>query len=166
MVRRRCCGLVDELPCSQKFAPTKIGDGEEMVIHIEETEAIRLKDLLGLEQEECARQMGLTRQTFQRILKSARSKLALAITEGRSISIEGGNYMLKNRVFECRDCSHRWEVEPCSEGGKHGYEIACPKCGSMNKTKISEDGTKHQCGGVMHQHQHQHQHGHGGCCGK
>ena len=60
-----------------------------------------------------------------------------------------------NRVFECVECHHVWEVEPCTEGGKHGYEIACPECGSMKKLKL-ENGEKHACGGHGHQ---------GGCCG-
>jgi Mrp family chromosome partitioning ATPase len=75
---------------------------------------------------------------------------------------EGGEDMIKNRKFECQDCGHIWEVEPCTEGGKHGYEIACPKCGSMKKIKIGEDGQKHVCGGNHHGHEHGHG---GGCCG-
>lgn len=65
-----------------------------------------------------------------------------------------------NRKFECQDCGHVWEVEPCTNGGKHGYELACPKCGSMKKIKISEDGQKHVCSGGHHG-----EHEHGGCCG-
>ena len=64
---------------------------------------------------------------------------------------------MENRVFECLDCGETWEVEPCSKGGKHGYEIACPKCASMRKTKIDK-GVKHTCGGAEH-----HDHGDGGC---
>jgi hypothetical protein len=73
--------------------------------------------------------------------------------------------MVKNRKFECQECAQVWEAEPCSEGGKHGYEIACPKCGSMKKVKINEDGQKQACGGGQH-HGHEHGAGHsGGCCG-
>lgn len=129
-----------------------------VVLGIEEYEAVRLKDLEGLDQNGCAEQMGLTRQTFQRILQAARSKIAEALVHGRTIKIQGGNYMMKNRVFECAGCGHRWEEVPCTEGGKHGYEIACPKCGSEAKFKITEGG-KTACGGQRHQH------GHGGCCG-
>jgi phage FluMu protein Com len=63
----------------------------------------------------------------------------------------------KNRRFECEDCGHIWEVEPCTAGGMHGYEIPCPKCGSMNKIKIGDDGQRHMCGGGHHEHG-------GGCC--
>lgn len=62
---------------------------------------------------------------------------------------------IEHRVFECADCGEAWKVEPCTMGGKHGYEIACPKCGSLKKMKI-ENGLKHACGGGGHA---------GGCCG-
>lgn len=62
---------------------------------------------------------------------------------------------MENRVFECAGCGHRWEEAPCAEGGRHGYEIACPKCGNESKYKIT-DGRRHACAGRKHQ---------GGCCG-
>ncbi len=153
MPRRRCCGLIDEVPVCQKFIPDNAGRQPAVVLQLEELEAIRLKDGKGWEQADCAVEMGLSRPTFQRILQSARSKIAAALVEGRAIVIKGGNYVMKNRVFECMDCGHVWEVEPCAAGGKHGYEIACPQCGSLKKLKL-ENGVKHACGG----HQH-------GCCG-
>lgn len=71
---------------------------------------------------------------------------------------------MANRVFECVGCAQVWEEPPCTEGGKHGYEIACPKCGSMKKLKIN-NGEKHACGGADHAHSHEHSHGSsGGCC--
>lgn len=157
MPRKRCCGLVDREPCCRRFMPEgPVIDTTEL--YVEELEAIRLKDLEGHDQLACAEAMGLTRPTFQRILQSARRKIAAALVEGHAIKIKGGNYMVKNRVFECRDCGHQWEEQPCSAGGKHGYEIACPECGSMSKMKIGADGAKQMCGG------HRHSHGHG-CCG-
>lgn len=127
---------------------------------VEELEGMRLKGLTGMDQAQCAVSMGVSRATFQRLLNVARQKITSALVEGSTIIIQGGTYMIKNRKFECQDCGHIWEVEPCTEGGKHGYEIACPKCGSMKKIKISEDGERHVCGG-----HHQDGHGHGGCCG-
>jgi uncharacterized protein len=47
--------------------------------------------------------------------------VATALIEGRTIIIEGGNYVLKNQVFECVDCGEVWEVEPCSVGGSKVY---------------------------------------------
>lgn len=53
---------------------------------------------------------------------------------------------MKNRVFECVSCHHVWEEEPCTVGGRHGYEIHCPKCGSLKKMKL-ENGRKYICAG-------------------
>jgi len=159
MSRKRCCGLIEREPDCQRFMPEGSKEINPVELWVEELEAVRLKDLGRMDQACCAATMGLSRPTFQRILQSARIKIAMALVEGRSIIIKGGNYMVKNRVFECQDCGHKWEVEPCTAGGQHGYEIPCPQCGSMNKNKLSEDGVKHACGGG-----HDHQHG-GGCCG-
>lgn len=160
MARKRCCGLVDKEPDFRNFFPEGRQSLAAVELFIEELEAVRLKDIRCLEQTECAVEMRVSRPTFQRILQSARTKIASALVEGRPIIIKGGNYMVKNRVFECQDCKYTWEVAPCSEGGKHGYEIPCPKCGSFKKIKINEDGTKHTCGGGHHHHGHG-----GGCCG-
>ena len=65
---------------------------------------------------------------------------------------------MSNRKFECIKCGHVWEVAPCSEGGGHGYEIACPKCGSMEKMKLT-NGEKTVCGGAGSHA------GNGSCCG-
>lgn len=163
MPRRRCCGLVEQEPSYRRFVPE---DGNETAVAelwVEELEAVRLKDIEAMDQATCAAAMGISRATFQRILQAARLKIAVALVEGRTIIIKGGMYMVKNRMFECKDCGHTWEAAPCTEGGKHGYEIPCPTCGSMSKLKIGEAGEKHACGGGHH-HGEGHSHG-GGCCG-
>lgn len=157
MPRKRCCGKVEQMPCCRRFIPEGELSTSNVELFLEELEALRLKDVAELDQTACSLKMGLSRTTFQRILNSARRKVALALLEGQSISIEGGNYIMQNRTFECVDCAHQWEEKPCTLGGKHGYEIACPACGSMKKSKV-ENGSKHACGGKDHEHGH-------GCCG-
>lgn len=156
MPRKRCCGLVVNEPYCTTFIPAGVPNSAIVVLGIEELEALRLKDLLEYDQCTCASEMGLTRPTFQRILHSARAKVTAALVKGQKIVIQGGNYMVKNRIFECVKCGHVWEVEPCTNGGKHGYEIPCPKCGSMEKIKIDAEGRRHACAGKGHG---------GGCCG-
>lgn len=63
----------------------------EVVLAIDELEALRLKDLAGLEQEECARLMGISQSTLQRTLTAGRAKVAEALVMGKAIRIEGGN---------------------------------------------------------------------------
>ena len=65
---------------------------EEVILTMEEFEAIRLKDFEGLDQTDAAEKMNVSQPTFNRILSSARSKIADALTNGKAIRIEGGNY--------------------------------------------------------------------------
>jgi predicted DNA-binding protein (UPF0251 family) len=60
---------------------------EEVDLNIDELEALRLCDLKNLEQMEAAKKMNISQSTFQRILTSARQKVAQALTEGRAIKI-------------------------------------------------------------------------------
>lgn len=61
----------------------------------EELEALRLADLEGLTQAEAADRMGVSRSTFQRILARARSQVALALSGGHALSIDGGSYRVR-----------------------------------------------------------------------
>jgi len=63
---------------------------EEVVLGLAGAEAIRLADFEGLYQEAAARSMGVSRQTFGRILEDARRAVADAIINGKSLRIEGG----------------------------------------------------------------------------
>jgi hypothetical protein len=58
-------------------------------VHLElaELEALRLVDLQGLTQDEAGEKMGVSRGTIWRLLQSARSKVAQALTEGKQILI-------------------------------------------------------------------------------
>jgi predicted DNA-binding protein (UPF0251 family) len=58
----------------------------------EEREALRLADLEGLTQTEAAEHMGVSRSTFQRIVSRARRQVALALTGGHALQIEGGTF--------------------------------------------------------------------------
>ena len=69
---------------------------EEVRLSVEEAEALRLKELEGLEQEQGAQKMNISRQTFQRVLASARHKTADALLNGKAIRIEGGNFEISN----------------------------------------------------------------------
>ena len=60
---------------------------EEIILTMEEAEAIRLKDKKGLDQTECAKKMKISQSTFQRIITSARKKIAEALIDGKAIKI-------------------------------------------------------------------------------
>lgn len=61
---------------------------DEIVLKKDEFESIRLKDFLGLEQNECAEKMGISQPTFHRLITSGRKKIADAIVNGKAIKIE------------------------------------------------------------------------------
>jgi predicted DNA-binding protein (UPF0251 family) len=102
---------------------------EEVRLSVEEAEAIRLRDLEGLEQEEGAEKMNISRPTFQRVLSSARQKIADALLNGKAIKIEGGNFEVSPLRFRCVN-GHEWDVP---------FEVAvntppqfCPTCNSTS----------------------------------
>ena len=95
----------------------------EVVLKVEELEAIKLKDLENLDQEKCAKKMKISRGTFQRILNSAKKKIADALVNGKAIRIEGGNYKM-----------------PIARGMRRGFGrraggpptiCVCPACGNL-----------------------------------
>jgi len=97
MVRPRLCRRVRFNPNITYFKPQGIPLRElaEVILLVDEFEAVRLKDLEGLEQEECAKKMNISQPTFHRLIISARKKVAEAIIHGKAIRIEGGSYKYK-----------------------------------------------------------------------
>jgi len=77
-------------PDATYFKPAGIplANLEENVINVDEWEAVRLADAEGFGQEKAASKMRISQPTFNRLLSSARSKLANAITKGKAIKIE------------------------------------------------------------------------------
>ena len=88
--KKRC---IYQNPGFRYFKPRGIPLSQLNIIrlNLEEYEAIRLKDMVGLDQIEAAQQMNVSRGTFQRILKSAHQKIAMAIIENSAIEIKGGD---------------------------------------------------------------------------
>ena len=131
---------VDRIPEVTYFKPvgTPLRALEEVRLSVEEAEAIRLKDLEGLEQEECAERMGVSRPTFHRVLGSARQKVADALLNGKAIRIEGGNFEMASRRFRCND-GHEWEV-PFEEMVR-GQPLSCPRCHSPKVLPLHPPGS-------------------------
>lgn len=117
---------VEFFPEDTLFAPCgkPMCEVEEIILKVEELEAMRLKDIEDLNQEECAERMNISRQTFQIIIDSARGKVARALTEGKAIRISGGNYTTSHCKFKCIDCGAQYDVN--FEQDKN----VCPECGS------------------------------------
>lgn len=130
-VKYRC---VESIPLITCFQPIGVPPGslQEVILSIEEAEAIRLKDLEGLDQEEGAQRMHVSRATFRRILDSARRKMAEALIQGKAIRMEGGNFEMAISRFRCAENGHEWEIP----FGVRIAEKACPTCWSTNIRRI------------------------------
>jgi len=60
---------------------------EVVELSLEETEALRLKNVENLDQNEAAEKMKTSQSTFQRILSIANKKVSQALIEGKAIKI-------------------------------------------------------------------------------
>ncbi len=114
---------VKAMPQVTYFKPSGIPMSclEEIVLAVDELEALRLKDLEGLEQYECAARMNVAQSTLQRILVGAREKVARAIVEGKALRIQGGAYALEGER-RCPRCRRR--VDPPDPAAAD----SCPDC--------------------------------------
>jgi RNA polymerase sigma factor (sigma-70 family) len=68
-----------------------MADLEKVTLFKDELEALKLCDFDGLTQEEVGREMGISRGTAQRILASARRKVAMCLSQGKAILFEQEN---------------------------------------------------------------------------
>lgn len=129
MPRPPKCRRVAFMPGVTYFKPAGIPLKvlEEVRLSIEEAEAIRLKDLENLEQKQGAERMDISRPTFQRVLGSARQKVADALLHGKAIRIEGGDFEMAPVHFKCQN-GHEWEV-PFEDAMSRPPE-QCPTCDS------------------------------------
>ncbi len=136
MARPFKCRRVAYVPGVTYFKPAGIplGSLEEVQLSLEEAEALRLKELEGLEQEQGAERMNISRPTFQRILASARQKVADAILNGKAIRIEGGNFEIAPGRFRCRG-GHEWAVDNTA-----GTPASCPQCNDTDVQPVFPKG--------------------------
>ena len=119
MPRPPCCRRVMGKPAASLFTPAgnQSRPGEQVVVSLDEFEAIRLADREGLKQEDAAEQMQISRPTFGRVLESAHRKVADALVHGKFLKIEGGP-VCTLEPSEPHDCPHRRQRgtgAPCSE---------------------------------------------------
>ncbi len=98
MTRPQKNRIVSCPPGALVYKPTGIPTSElgQVVISLDEYEAINLLDYQGMDQESAAGEMGVSRPTVTRIYSSARKKIAQALAEGKAIHIEGGSISPNN----------------------------------------------------------------------
>jgi Predicted DNA-binding proteins len=91
--------ILDAALPEQRFRPfgSQLVSEGEVVLTLDEAEALRLADLEGLYQQAAATHMGVSRTTFGRIVASARRKTADAILHGKKLRVEGGPIAIGDR---------------------------------------------------------------------
>lgn len=105
---------------------------EHAHITVDELEALRLSDLLGLSHEETAKQLKVSRPTVTRMLARAHQMVADALVNGKAIQIQGGDYILEGCECVCPKCGARWSA-PAGELGQ--------VCGSCSDTETESSGS-------------------------
>jgi len=149
VVRPRKPRLVSYQPPVRYFEPRGWTRAAQTAVSLtlDELEALRLTDLAGLGQGQCAQQMGISQSTVQRILGSARRKVADALVHGKGIHIEGGEfaYPFPLLLLHCHTCGASWSESLLVPEGPY----SCFYCGSDLVEPLRDDdgGTAHlqQC---------------------
>lgn len=135
--------IVHEPPRFVRFKPAGVRCqvGAELILSLDEYEAIRLADHQGLDHAQASEEMEISRSTFTRLIEKARKKLAALIVEGREVIIEGGNIHFRGNLVKCMACGLMFKTNFENNINK------CPSCESENLLDLA--------GGF----------GHGRCCG-
>jgi len=107
MGRSKKCRKVCCLPQTTRFSPAGSKKKTAITMTVDEYETIRLLDKEGFSQDRCSEQMQISRTTVQAIYASARHKIALALVDGLTLCISGGDYALcdgKEDFCACGGC--------------------------------------------------------------
>ena len=100
MARPRKCRRICHMPPAREFLPAGESAGE-VRLTLDEVECLRLLDVEGLTQEQCAAQMEVARATAALICAGARAKVADALAHGKAIRIQGGEVSLCRHMGRC-----------------------------------------------------------------
>jgi predicted DNA-binding protein (UPF0251 family) len=126
MPRPKCCRRIVGIPHNNYFKPKGIPSTllEEVILTLDEYEAIRLADFEGLYQEQAAVKMNVSRQTFGRIIELAHKKIADVIINGKALKIEGGEISIEEaKSIECHRCHKSFNPLQATR-----ETIICPYC--------------------------------------
>ena len=94
MPRPKKLKTVNGLPEYNLYGPINASTENYIIMSIEEYETIRLIDVEGLKQNECALRMQVGRVTVQKLYADARYKIADLLVNGNVLKIQGGSYQV------------------------------------------------------------------------
>lgn len=113
-------------PVFTEFKPTSIPRKllKQSYLTLDEFEAFRLADHIGLGHEEASNEMNISRSTFTRLIEQARKKIAGMIVNGNILTIDGGNVHFRRNTIRCASCGHMFNIDINTTIKK------CPECDS------------------------------------
>ncbi|MFO8016275.1 MAG: DUF134 domain-containing protein [Candidatus Woesearchaeota archaeon] len=162
MPRPRMMRRVGFRPDVTHFKPAgvRLAALSEVTLAFDEFEAVRLKDHEQTSQTDAAKKMNVSQPTFQRIISSARKKIAEALVNGKAIRIEGGNFRMVTP--ERRRMARRGGSPVLGAGrgaGRKGGNAlgpegicVCPECGHKATHQRGTPCSRRKCpacGGTM-----------------
>jgi predicted DNA-binding protein (UPF0251 family) len=107
---------------------------QQIVITVDELEAMRLADFLEMTQEEVAQRMQVSRPTVTRMLSRAHRAVAEALVHGKAICIQGGDYRVGQ---QCESCG-QWFALGAEGTGAAGCPCQDPE-GEENQSEPGKD---------------------------
>ncbi len=118
-------------PLMQGFKPYGIPrrSVSSVSLQYDEYESIRLLDYAGMNQDQAAEQMNVSRPTLTRIYEKARKTIAQALVEGKTIAIDGGNVQFEKQWFRCKRCFKLI-------GGLENH-VRCKGCNTFCKNELT-----------------------------
>ena len=134
--------FVYEPPLFTEFKPVGVAAKSlrRNSLTLDEYEAVRLADHLGLSHEEASEEMQISRSTFSRLVATARGKITDSLVSGKMLTIGGGNIHFRNNIIRCLDCGNIFRTK------MNSTLLKCPACHSSRLQNLA--------GGF----------GHGRCC--
>ncbi len=138
MARPVRCRRICFEPQYDSFAPCKGGSQEQILLTVDEFEAVRLIDYEKRTHEQCARQMGISRTTVTEMYERARTKIADCIVNGKTLCISGGNYVL------CDGAARSCRGKKCIR-----TEYAAETAGKRKEDGIMKIGVTYENGNVF-----------------
>ncbi len=132
MARKMIARKIAAFPKHSRYVVEGAYKNNDIELMVEELEAMRLKDVEELNQQDAALIMGISRQTFQNIVDGGRKKVAQALFSGHNIQIVGGNHVLHFCQMQCADCDSMYPVEYIDD------KKECPSCGSDDISCVSK----------------------------
>jgi len=118
--------MIDSPPLFKQFKPTAVpmSSLEKIPLELDELEAIRLADLLGMDHVDAAKEMNISRPTFSRLVEGARKKTARFLVEGGALLVGGGPVHFRGNRYRCGKCGE------IMEGHLQEQPVECSHCGS------------------------------------